>query len=324
MYIMLDQSGSMSDIVAGNVEKWKAVTDAISAFVTQPAAAGIGVGIQYFPMPDKASPCSPTCMVEADCGAYGPCIANICFGCIAAASDSCTASDYATPDVGIAEVGANAPAIIASMKSHHPNGSTPTSAALEGAIAYAKTWQSAHPTHVSIVVLATDGDPTECNTDLASIDAIAAGAANGNPKVLTFVIGVGDLKSALDGIAQAGGTNQALIVDTAQDVNQQFLTAMNQIRGAALACEYLIPMPDAGKPDYGKVNVQYTPGDGSGEQILPKVADASQCPPSGDAWYYDNNQSPTKIIMCDHTCARLSIDAKGQVDILTGCATVIN
>ena len=74
-----------------------------------------------------------------------------------------------------------------------------------------------------------------------------AGAGYGHvPKILTFVIGVGSSLGALNGIAMAGGTNQAFIVDTNANVNQQFLDAMNKIRGAALSCEYIIPTPDAG------------------------------------------------------------------------------
>ncbi|MEO5727514.1 MAG: hypothetical protein ABI134_15015, partial [Byssovorax sp.] len=49
MYIMLDQSGSMSDPVAGGATRWAAVTSAFKTFVNQPGAADIGVGIQYFP-----------------------------------------------------------------------------------------------------------------------------------------------------------------------------------------------------------------------------------------------------------------------------------
>jgi len=55
------------------------------------------------------------------------------------------------------------------------------------------------------------------------------------------VIGVGSALSNLNQIAQAGGTNSAFIVDTNGNVGQQFIEALNAIRGAALACEYLIP-----------------------------------------------------------------------------------
>ena len=49
----------------------------------------------------------------------------------------------------------------------------------------------------------------------------------------TFVIGVGPSLSALNGIAAAGGTTSAFLVDTSANVNQQFLDAMNAIRNSA-------------------------------------------------------------------------------------------
>lgn len=322
MYIMLDQSGSMTDPVAGGGSKWVAVTSAFKTFVNQPGTAGIGVGIQYFPLAAGGAVCSPTCATEADCGAYGPCFLGICFGCAAASTDSCDAADYAKPDVEIATLPGAIGAFTASIDKHAPTTSTPTSAALQGAINHAKVWGTANPNHVVIDVLATDGDPTECDTDLDHINAIAAAGASGMPKVLTFVIGVGTSLSALNGTAAAGGTGSAFIVDTNQNVNQQFLDALNKIRGAALSCSYLIPTPKMGKPDFDSVNVQYAPGDGSAAVVLPKVKDKASCPAAGNAWFYDNSAAPKQIILCDATCTKVAADAKGQIDILLGCATV--
>src|SRR5262245_9246901 len=45
IYVMLDQSTSMDD-----VGKWGNVKSAFQTFVNSPQAAGIGVGIQYFPI----------------------------------------------------------------------------------------------------------------------------------------------------------------------------------------------------------------------------------------------------------------------------------
>lgn len=325
MYIMQDQSGSMSDSVPGGT-KWSAVTSALAAFVQQPAAAGIGVGIQYFPLQSGGNSCPGSCAQDSDCGPpqNGPCFFGQCLGCSGGGSDSCTASDYAKPDVEIAPLPGVAGAITTSLGKHGPSTSTPTSAALQGAVDHAKAWELAHPTHTTIAVLATDGDPTECDTNLGNIEAIATAAAAGNPKILTFVIGIGSSLSALNGIAVAGGTTKAFIVDTNQNVNQQFLDAMNAIRGAALSCDFLIPLPEAGMPDFTKVNVQYTPGNGGAKEIIPNVANKAACPANSDAWYYDDPANPTKIVMCDAACTKLSQDSKGEIDVLTGCKTIIN
>ena len=84
---------------------------------------------------------------------------------------------------------------------------------------------------IAVLVLATDGDPTECDTSISGIDAIAASGVSMSPKISTFVIGVGSSLSNLNSIAMAGGTQQAFLVDTGGNVNQQFLAAMNAIRG---------------------------------------------------------------------------------------------
>ncbi len=327
MYIMLDQSGSMSDPVSGGGDKWGATTSAITAFVNQPQLVGLGVGIQYFGLPAGGMQCPSTCNADPDCGACGPCfvfpgIPGICLG--ASGGDSCNASDYANPEVPIAELPGVASAITASMANHSPTTSTPTSAALQGAVDYAKSWASSHPDHVVIAVLATDGDPTECDTNLANINAIAAAGVNGTPKILTFVIGVGPSLNALNGIAAAGGTGQAYIVDTNGNATQQFIDALNDIQGQVLGCNYTIPLPEAGTPDYATVNVQYTPGGGGEPQTFPKVSGLADCPPGGDAWYYDNNAAPTQIVLCPDTCTKVSADTMGEVKIVLGCETIVN
>jgi hypothetical protein len=324
MYIMLDKSGSM-DEAAGNTTKWKATKAALKAFVEQPSAAGIGVGIQYFGLPPGGGACGTFCATDADCGGCGPCMPFFPSGiCAGAGGDSCNAADYAKPEVEIAPLPGIAPSIIASMNSHSPTTGTPTSAALQGAVDHAKDWATQHVDHVVVAVLATDGNPSGCDENLNNINAIAAAGANGVPKILTFVIGVGNSSAALNGIAQAGGTNQAFFVDANQNATDEFLKAMNEIRGAALACSYLIPEPEMGDLDFGNVNVQYQPSGGGEPVIIPKVGSKAECPASGFAWFYDNNAEPKQIVMCDATCETIKMDTDGEVSILIGCATVVN
>lgn len=321
MYIMLDQSGSMDG------SSWTAVTNALGTFVQQPGTEGMSVGIQYFPLGPGGTPvCPDMCNSDADCGACGPCQPlmpgfpgpKVCAGSMK--GDSCVAADYANPEVEIEPLPGVAPKIIDSMAKHKPSGGTPTSAALQGAIDHAKAWAAAHPNHSVIVVFASDGEPMGCDEDLNNINAIAASAFNSTPSIATFVIGVGSKISALNGIAAAGGTGTAVFAEGAQ-AQQQFLDAMNKIRGTALACNYFIPMPEKGTPDYGKVNVQYTPGGGQGD-FIKKVIDQAACA-NGDGWYYDNNEDPKTIVMCPATCDMFKQDDKGKVDIVTGCKSVV-
>jgi hypothetical protein len=383
LYLMLDTSGSMIDTVSGNTTKWAAVKAALGSFVNDPGSAGIGVGLQYFPIPKPNVPA--TCSSNAECGAGGPCGLTICtvpgpnneavpcngasdcpgannacvpfgrcsgninyvctningscganFGkCNATAHycenpDTCVASEYATPAVPIASLPGAAGAITTSLNQHGPNGLTPTSGALQGAVDEAKTYATANAGHTVVVVLATDGLPTECDQNIANISGIAAAAAGGSPAVKTFVIGVftsteaATAQANLDQIAAGGGTGKSFIINTSQNVEQQFLAALNQIRGSALPCEYTLPIPESGTPDYGKVNVEYTAGNGT-KSVIPYVKAAGNCGPQG-GWYYDadpaNGGKPTKVEMCPATCAMLKSDPKGRIDVLQGCSTV--
>ena len=67
MYIMLDVSSSMLEPTAGNLSKWDAVKTALETFLTDSASAGLGVGLQYFPLLKANAPAS--CTSNADCAA---------------------------------------------------------------------------------------------------------------------------------------------------------------------------------------------------------------------------------------------------------------
>ncbi len=328
LYVMLDQSGSMSDEVAGGITKWVAVTNALQAFVEAPNAEGVGIGIQYFAVAPGNLMCPLTCHTNVDCGdACGECNhpfggeVGTCWNAVTpGGNDSCAAADYAEPEVEIANLPGNAAAIVASMNAHTPVSGTPTSAALQGAIDHASDWAKTHAGHAVVDVLATDGDPSECDTDLGDIQTIAA---SGLPKIRTFVIGVGSSTANLNGIANAGGTNHAYIVDTDADTNAQFLAALEEIQHIVLACSYQVPTPaGGGTVDPANVNVEFASGDGSPPAVFDQVPNVGDCPSQGGAWYYDNPIKPTKIVLCPATCTGVSADAKGEIDIVLGCKTV--
>ncbi len=316
MYLMIDKSGSMQGA------NWTAVTNALKAFIDQPSAAGIGVGLQYFPL-DTGAACGTFCATNADCGACGPCMPWIPTGICVGAGGSCDVASYAKPAVVIANLPGIAPVLKSSLDTTMPSGGTPTSAALDGAITYTKQWMTQNPNAVGVTIFASDGEPSGCDENLQNIYALAAAGLNGTPSVKTFVIGVGTQLTNLNGIASAGGTGQAFLVDTNSGAQDQFLQAMNAIRGAALSCAYLIPPPPANETiDYGAINVQYTP-DGGTPELIPQVSAPVGCPADGKAWYYDNKMPPQQILLCPATCEKIAADTKGQVDVLVGCTTVI-
>ena len=303
MFIMYDQSGSMNQN-----NRWQLVGDALRTFVDSPQSAGIGVGISYFPLtPPPCTMQSPTCL----------CIPGL--PCISTGGGSCEPMDYARPDVPIEPLPPVAQKIKDSLGRHTPAGGTPTLPALTGAVQYATNWAQNHPDHKTIIVLATDGAPNDCNSTVPGVAMAAAQAYAANPSIQTFVIGVGNTGN-LNAIAQAGGTTQAFVVSD-QNANQAFLDAMNQIRGISLACDYAIPLPQGRPPNFNQVNFYFTPTGGM-EGIIYKVADASQCDPNTGGWFYDNPTNPTQIRACPVTCQQLKAGGGGNVRIEVGCDSI--
>lgn len=79
MYVMLDQSASMTLATDGDpqITKWDAVSSALIDFVNDPESAGLGVGLQLFPLIHPRA--AKTCTTAAQCGAFGPCLAQTCW-----------------------------------------------------------------------------------------------------------------------------------------------------------------------------------------------------------------------------------------------------
>jgi hypothetical protein len=49
-----------------------------------------------------------------------------------------------------------------------------------------------------------------------------------------------------------------------------------------------------------------------------KVVDAASCG-TEPAWYYDNNDMPTQILLCPSTCTTVTDDGGAEIQILAGC-----
>ena len=123
--------------------------------------------------------------------------------------------------------------------------------ALQGAVQHAQTWAQAHPGHVVIVVLVTDGQPNICGSDP-------------DARIVTYVIGITAQgqscfldqnppnEADLNAVAMAGGSDRAFLVDTGVgDAVKQFFDAVSTIQAkTALPCEYVLPQASGmGKVD---------------------------------------------------------------------------
>jgi hypothetical protein len=296
LYLMIDKSGSMADN-----NKWNNVSTALEDFVNDPASAGIGVGLQYLPFETCTTTCFFGWFCVTSCG-------NV----------SCNASDYATPAVGIAPLPGNANPIINSLSANGPGGGTPTEPAVEGAIDYAKSWKTAHPTHVVAVVLATDGEPDGCNSTVNNSATAAANGFNGTPSIPTYVIGVGGSLTSLNTIASHGGTNQAFIVDDSTYTESQFAAALLAIRSTSAGCSYTLPQPTNGKLDPTSLRIQYTSGGTGNPVTLNKVSGKNACTGSG-GWYFDNPSNPSEMELCPASCTTVQGNPAGQVQVVYSC-----
>ncbi|CAN5442473.1 hypothetical protein BH09MYX1_BH09MYX1_04110 [soil metagenome] len=96
----------------------------------------------------------------------------------------------------------------------------------------------------------------------------------------------------------------------------------NIAKGVAgkLGCQFDMPKSNGNAIDPAKVVVRYTPGSGPAKSLT-QVTDASKCQSFPDAWYYDSNTTPTKILLCSGACTTVGADTGGKIEILVGCAS---
>ncbi|MCA9641526.1 MAG: VWA domain-containing protein [Polyangiaceae bacterium] len=325
--LVVDRSKSM-DVATGGGTRWQALNSALTSFLADTDTEALQLGLVLFPEFLSGSPPS-SCVDDNDCGAYGPCqdlgSFDQCFAALGSAPYvSCEAVDYA-PTVAIGPATSVASGITSSIAGVTPAGNTPTSAALLAAIDSLRSWGADHTDHHLAVILATDGDPTDClPTDANSIAQIAADGLAGSPSVSTFVLGVGINSSPLQQIAAAGTEPDVGVVfaDVGSNASQNLTDALRSVRIEALGCDFLLPEGPPGQTlDYGKIN--FSVYSGGQESQVPRVSDANQCGNEA-GWYYTGDPSmPTGITACPAVCDQLKSGSVDKVEYLLGCDTVV-
>jgi hypothetical protein len=251
-------------------------------------------------------------------------------------STTCDPLRYGTPAVEIQPISTAITAIDQALMNKEPEGLTPTVPALQGSLEHARQWQLAHPDQTVAVLLATDGLPTECGVQqqtggtetINQVLRIASEAVSGDVPLRTFVVGVfrpddGASINNVNAIAQAGGTDRAVLIDASGEVEEQFIEALRSIRSGQLACEFRIPQSDQ-LLDYYSVNLEFD--DGSRKRQLANVGDASGCAKGPDGWHYDTDprqKKPTAIQICPSICQQVKAAASGSLNLQLGCATIL-
>jgi hypothetical protein len=267
--------------------------------------------------------CSPSIACPPGAGECAP----FPYSCVN--QTSCEVARYAAPAVTISNAATRSTELIASLRAQVPQGQTPTGPALSGALEQARAWAASNPGRQVVTVLATDGFPTVCEPlEIPGIAEVASNANTGERPVRTFVIGVfgnadlgGDGQQRLDTIARAGGTNRAIVINTAGNVAEDFLEALNVIRNTAVSCEF--QLSDAAGLDFDRVNLQVTEATGASAALF-NVGDASACGDDDQGWYYERDAAgtPTQITVCPGTCATFMGEGV-RADLQIGCATRI-
>jgi hypothetical protein len=223
-------------------------------------------------------------------------------------------------------------ALIQSLEATVPEGNgTPIEAALNGIKTY--TAANRDGARVMIGILITDGDPTQCEEDATLLAPILANhlATTG---LKTFIIGMnGAVDATLETLAIAGGapphmdfcgtvTPPCHYYNVGAGDPAAFASALQQIQlSAALPCDFDIPPPpDTQDLDPNLVNVTFT--NLGVANVLSRVNDVTAC--TGDGWYYDNIDSPTKVQLCPTTCTTAEMAGQdAKVDITFGCETIL-
>jgi hypothetical protein len=294
LYFILDKSGSMQ-----NSGLWTPAVSSIKTFVQAASSAGLGVALEFFPSaadnsPPKHDGCPGSSCSSAECA--NP---RVPLGTLTAASAPTDAQEKALVDA---------------LNAESANGSgTPLFAAIDGATQWAITNKGSKPNEDFSVVLMTDGDPAgSCSTAITPI-AAAASAAYLGYGIKTYVAALpGSSAASLDQIAIAGGTGGA-IQTSAAGLAAELIVAFQGIANASAKCDFALP--NAALYDKNDVTVTLTASN-STKTILTKRTNSGAC---GTGWYFDNNTTPTKVILCPNTCSAAQSDVGSSVELNVGC-----
>jgi hypothetical protein len=322
LYFMLDRSGSMvSDSVDwGNLfgclfggcpppppNKWQYAVDALTAFVQDAGSNGLRAALHYFP-----------------------------------GGGNCDGSGYDVPTVPLTALTAGAMDIINSLQSQSPSGNTPTAGALRGATAYCAAFNAANTTEQCVVVLISDGEPTDCDPrDGNGLGAIAQ-QAYADSNVKTYAVGMdGADFTVMNRIAELGEGDctpndpATFACDVTAGSGNTFLAALELIRSRSstrteyvtdrqttiLDCEWDIPEPPEGEIfDKSLVNVEFIAGSGS-PQPIGFVDSEAACTSVDSGWFYDDPADPKRVKVCSQTCGVVQSVTDAQVNVILGCET---
>lgn len=320
--LVVDKSGSMLDKPTGfTVDKWTALKSAMGDALGA-VKLDISFGLDLFPA--TGDPQNPTPL-------------------------ACEMPSSAAITVPVAAGTTSVPAIIAALKVADPGGGTPTSAALQRALAYFTTGAGATLKGDKYVLLATDGGPdcnaaltcdaatcttnmdgkcpaspanccdptkfgtdagTRCLDDGATKTQIEALAKKG---IKTFVVGIPGseaYKASLDAFAVAGG-----------EVNPNAPPKYFAVDAAGGTQGLSTVLASITKQLVTSCSLKLTsqPQD---TRLINVLVDGVRVAKGTDGWTLDEATTPPTIQLLGSTCAKVEADGVQSVQVLLGCRTL--
>jgi hypothetical protein len=254
--------------------------------------------------------------------------------------DDCDGGPYTTPRVPLTKlpIAANSPLITAISNETFAGG---LGTHIEGALLGIAQWTAANvkPGREMIGVLMTDGDPNGCEESIPALrDIVAKHLADTG--IRTFVIGMeGATDANLEQLGKAGGATPHNdwcgdaaapchywnVEDGSGNAIESALQAIVQ-QAAPLPCDFdatHLAAPAGETLDFSKVNVTLTDAKGT-TTTIGQVESQTACPSAELAWYYDNPNAPTKILLCSNACSSVTAAEQGsRVNIVVGCQSTV-
>jgi hypothetical protein len=167
------------------------------------------------------------------------------------------------------------------------------------------------------------------------LDSVVGTAVNVN--IRTFVIGAPGSDPArgfLSDLAFRGGTARSpacqhdrsspsgdchFDMTSSTDFAADLSSALAEIRGSAIGCEFPVPQRD-GMPTTN-VNVQFRAGGTEAPACFGQVT--GECSATADGWQFardaSGNEDLSKVVLCGAACERVRNDPAIQVDVVLGC-----
>ena len=267
-----------------------------------------------------------TCPDGSRCRDYGFCLERT----------SCDVANYMRPAVPLGLLPGVSSAVVTALEGATLEGGTPTLPALTGILARARDWSVDNPGSKVISILATDGFPESCDPavdlleDDPSVGIVAPAevardaAADG---IETYVIGVFapdeemEARSNLTTLAMAGGTDEALVVTTADAVTDMLLAILEDLRRSVRTCVYAIPAAGV-LPDPTTLEVRIVPPDAPPIELR-RVADPMACDPMLGGFFFEGDLDPGDrpgfIELCPASCNLTAASDDFVVEMEAGC-----